>query len=118
MERLTLAEVADLLNIKDTRTAFKWCIENQVVVLSDKGTKRKYVMKSEFEAARLKLFIEHLKEKHGDKWQDAFEAHQNQDLLRLLELNQEGTVKRRGYQAQGKHEKRFLADLNGLLSAK
>ena len=80
MERLSISQVCDLLGFKDARTVEKWCNNHGVVVLSDTGTKTRYVLKVEFEAARLKALIGHLKVKHGKKWFEFFSRYMTHNV--------------------------------------
>ena len=49
--RFYLREVQLILQYRDRRSVKRWCQFNNVGIFVDKGTKRYYVLKSEFEAA-------------------------------------------------------------------
>lgn len=114
IERILLQEVADQLGYQDQRSARRWCILNRVGILSDAGVKKCYVIRTEFEAARLREFIKHLKAKHGEEnWIEAFKAHMNLNIMHVIALEEENVPieQRNNYQPESEHEKKFLVDL-------
>lgn len=124
MERLRLREVARILGYKDLRSAKRWCENNCVMVLSDIGTKGKYVILKEFEAARLRSFTKYLRLKHGkENWLAVFVRYTQQSPFQLISeevkgvnTSSKGTERNKKGEAQGENEKRFLDDLRELLS--
>ncbi len=117
MIRLTIREVADTLKYKSTKSAHRWCGNNQVKVFSDLGTRRKYVLKTDFDLARLHVTISHVKRTYGEShWRTALKAYLNDNMLDLIVIKQ-GTKSESESQAKkGKHEKKFLTELNSALS--
>ncbi len=116
---ILLSEVASALHYKDLRSVRKWCARNGVEVYDD-GCNRKYLVKLQFEQARLKKFIRRLKQQHGRQWQDVFEAYAGNDLLRLSELDSVETSERiqnDWRRPMGEHERRFLSALTELTTA-
>lgn len=87
--RLSLREIAIRLQVKDVRTARKWCVRQNVALLSDAGTKSLYVIKSEFEAALLNSLVSYLKTRYGAEWQKALSIYQSGDIGGLLCITQE-----------------------------
>lgn len=48
-ERIYINEIKKILNFKDNRTINKWCLNNNVRILSDTGSNRRFVFRDEFE---------------------------------------------------------------------
>ena len=120
MERLTLTQIAVLLGYKDLRSVRKWCLNNNVAVLSDNGKKIKYVMQTEFEAVRLKPFTKYLKERYGKDWLTMFYAYLNKNVAEIINFNESRSKKctngeRKVSNHQGNHEKKFLEDLKRII---
>ncbi len=124
MERLRLFEVARILGYKDLRSVKRWCENNSVMVLSDVGTKGKYVILKEFEAARLRSFANYLRLKHGEKnWLAVFVRYTQQSSIQFIQeeaknvnASSQGTERNNKGEVQGENEKRFLNDLRHLIS--
>lgn len=68
-------ELKQLLRLRDLRSVKRWCTLNGVVIMKDRGSRFSYVMRSEFEAARMRQFTKSLQERHGKDWIDAYHAH-------------------------------------------
>jgi hypothetical protein len=113
METITLKEATILLKYKDVRSTVNFCISNNVKIYQINGGRR-YVFKAEFEQARLKMFMLHLKLKYKENWSSAFEAHMKMDILSIVKIEQgisfsNRKVKER-YKPKSEHAKRFLQD--------
>jgi len=63
VERINLKEAAMQIGYKDLRSFNRWCQINGVGIISDYGSKKRYVLKDEFESAKSKSSIEYLKTK-------------------------------------------------------
>jgi hypothetical protein len=114
-EIIYVNEAGKLLNYKDCRSVEKWCFQNNVKIFLEEGSRRKYLIRLQFEYARLKKFIQYLKEKYKDKWLQVFKVHMTMDIVGFLELEENGKINFRKnvqYQPQGEHEKSFLAILS------
>jgi len=109
MERLYIKEIQKELPFRDRRTLKKWCRNNGVGIFSDIGSNRLFVLRAEFEAAKMKQPLKYIKEKYGeDKLPDTFHS-----LFNFFnENNNTGNVIR--YKPQGEHEIKFLSDLQSL----
>lgn len=121
ISRLTLADCARILNFKDKRSARRWCINHKVAVLIDVGAKTPYVLKTEFEAARLHSMIPHLKSNYGADWIQALTALQVEDISVLLTMKQvtkKMTIPKPGYTVVGKNATRFHDELIAAISGK
>jgi len=57
MERLYLKDIQDELHYKDRRSVRRWCRNNGVLILSDIGSNKQYVLKEEFEKAKNKNYF-------------------------------------------------------------
>jgi len=84
----------------------KWCKNNGVGVFSDIGSNRLFVLRAEFEAAKMKQAVKYIKEKYGvNNLPDVFHSQVN---FFNENNNTENSIK---YRPQGKHEIKFLSDL-------
>jgi hypothetical protein len=84
-----------------------------VGILKDNGSKRRYVIKAEFEAARLREAIRYMKEKYGvEEFPDAMKAHVR-FYTEYLEATEKSNsrIQRNDYRPSGENEKKFLAIL-------
>lgn len=114
-ETITLKEAGKALGYKDTRSAIKWCEANQVMVFSEVGTKRKYIIRTQFQYARMKQFINYLKVRYKGQWLDAFQSYSSMNITRVVELEEMGKVTfsiTDKYKPKGNKEKSFLKVLS------
>jgi hypothetical protein len=114
--RIYIKEAKEALNLKDHRSLLKWAAKNQVPIFSDEGNNnRKYLMRMQFEYARMKKFILYLKIKYKDKWLEAFKAYSSMNITTVVELEETRKInfdfKTDNYKPKGEHEKNFLAIL-------
>jgi hypothetical protein len=110
-----LREVADILEYKDKRSAEKWCKENGVEIFCDKETSRKYIIRIQFQYARLKKFISFLRREYKESWFEAFQAYMKENILHIVEFEEikcKPSAKASTYQPVGEHEITFLASLS------
>ncbi len=112
-------DLAHLLGVTDLRTAKRWCRLNSVAILTDRGRRVSYVVRSEYEAARLSAFIKLLKNRHGKDWFIAFHAHVDFNIELLSTMHATNGKKQSGRSFEsldntGKHEQRFLESLTSL----
>jgi len=113
MEILFLKEIAHILYFKDYRSVIKWCSNNGVKVFTDSNFKRKYVLKLQFESARLKNIICHLKATYKENWTHVFNAIQTNDLAKYIKFEGNTLVSKTNsnYKPSGNHEQNFLSIL-------
>ena len=110
IEFIFIKEVARELGSKDYRTVKRWCEKNGVGILSDFGRK-KYLIKAEFEAAKIKQAVNYIKEKYGsDKLPEYFNS-----LINFFSKNN-NVEKENKYKLLGEHEKSFLNCLQNINS--
>jgi hypothetical protein len=116
-DTLTIPEAAVILNYKDSRSVESWCKKNNVKIFSAEENNKKYLMRMQFEYARLRKFIDYLKEKYKSEWLDAFKAYLSMDILSVVQLEESEKgkeivrVKKDNYKLIGEHAKQFLAIL-------
>jgi undecaprenyl pyrophosphate synthase len=107
-----IRDVATELGYKDRRSIYRWCFNHGIKIMSDIGSNRKYIIKEEFEAIKMKQSVEYIKEKYGvDKLSEDF----NSLIMTFFfkNNNAENTVK---YRPVGEHERNFLKNLQNLNS--
>ena len=118
----TLKELKQQLHFTDMRSVKRYCLLNGIAILKDNGCRSLYVMRSDYEAARMREFIKMLKKRHGKDWLKAYQAHVNFDIELLMCLQYSG---RKGHcnshkdkllSNAGNNEKRFLAVLKEFIS--
>ena len=88
MERMYLEELFEILKYRDHRSIRRWCLNNQVQILFDVGSKWRFVLKEELEKALNRIQQETEKQVSGRK-----------------------RVNHRKYTPQGEIEKAFLSTL-------
>lgn len=113
MEIIFIQEILPLLKYKDVRAVLKWCERNAVTIFSDGTDKRKYVIKLQFESARLKNIICHLKATYKENWTHVFNAIQTNDLAKYIKFEGNTFVSQttNNYTPSGNHEQNFLSIL-------
>ena len=99
-----------------TRSVKKWCLKNGVEIFHEEGSNKKYLITMQFESARLKKFIDYLKEKFKEKWLDAFQVYMSMNITNVIELEESKIVHfvkdiKQAYKPTFHHEKRFLTTL-------
>ena len=114
---ITIQEAASLLDYKDCRSVEAWCVRNGVVLMSDGGKKR-YMLRMQFEAARLKKFIEHLKVRYKQNWLHAFETYTSMNITQVVTLEEAGSMRtiHSNYKPNGQAEKDCLEQFTKKLS--
>ncbi len=93
LDTLTLIEAAKLLHYKDKRSAEKWCINNDVVILSHPEKKIKCIVRQQFYYVFYADFIEQLKKLYKGKWQEAWSIYCNQNITDLEHLKNKMVAK-------------------------
>ena len=112
---ITIKEAAILLNYKDVRSVLRWCEKKGVEVFSEEGSHKKYIIRLQFEYARLNKFIESLKLKFKDNWIDVFKKYTSMNVTDVIEIEEmEKVIPAKNvlsYKPKGKHEMNFLSKL-------
>lgn len=89
-ERMVMRKVAEILGYRSMRSVYRWCRNNGVGILSDFGTRRKYVLAAEFRLKYLSATISHLRSQYGETHlQDALDAYLQSDLPSILKFTKE-----------------------------
>ena len=73
LTRLYISEIQTDLQYNDRRTVIKWCRNMGVKIFTDKGSKRQYTIKDEYETIKNYQMTEYLKQKYGTE--NPFEAN-------------------------------------------
>jgi hypothetical protein len=114
-----LKEAAEKLNVT-IRTLKRWCVLMKVEIFSDDGCKKKYLIRVQFERARLRKIVDYLKREYKEKWMESFKAHMNLNLLEVIEMEENFKLNLKGkieeYKPMGEHEKLFLTRLTKLMT--
>ena len=95
-QTISIQEAALFLNYKDIRSVKRWCSNNGVKILSDNGSKRRYVIKEEFEEAKMRQTKMYLNQKYCDNKLPEGKKEQGNE---------------KNYRLSGDNEKRFLESL-------
>lgn len=93
IKTITINEAAKMLNYKKVHSAEKWCTENNVIIMAVKGRRKKHIVQLQFEYARLRTFIQYLKQKYPEKWLEAFQAFIEFDIICIVKLEEERLMK-------------------------
>lgn len=64
-DRIYSSEARKQLGFRDQRSFVRWCIRNNVGVLCDPGSNKRYVLRNEFEHAKNREAVGYLISKHG-----------------------------------------------------
>jgi hypothetical protein len=114
IERVYIAEAAKQLDYKTNKSFRSWCSKNDVAILFDKGCRKKYVLKPEFETAKMQETIKYLIQKYGVKELprvlDAYANFRTEYIIALNEKTKDISYKQE-YKQMGHHEKSMLAIL-------
>ena len=113
LEFISIKELTKELGYKDTRSTVKWCENKNVGILSDRGSKWRYIIKAEFEAARMQEALKYLKGKYN---RNGFTEAFNSQMDFFVEYKQANDKKMKEYKPQGEKEKSFLSILQKITS--
>jgi hypothetical protein len=114
IETISIKEAGTILKYKDARSVIKWCASNDVPIHN--SGQKKYVIKMQFELARLKSFIQSLKEQFGENWLDAFQKYTSMNIFQVIQLEEKENrlLKREHYKPMGREEIKFLNKIGKL----
>lgn len=113
-EFISIKEVGKELDYKDCRSVMKWCNNNGIGILGDK---RKYVIKIEFEVAKMKEAFGYLKNKYGESnFMEILNAHASFLIEYKTAIERKANSQQKDknsdeYTSQGFYEKQFLDEL-------
>lgn len=104
--RKYLAELSPFINKKDVRSIRKWCVKNRLPIYKDSSGE--FVNETEFELIYNLPILSRIKENYGDNWHDYYEAYQNKELYRFLEVLPSSGTKKQHYKPKGKLASKFF----------
>lgn len=80
-DKIKLRDLVKALHVIDIRTALRWCKKQKILVF--KFGKERYINLMDFELAVDRPFIESLKLKYPQNWQDIYFGYKNGDYKLL-----------------------------------
>jgi hypothetical protein len=101
-ERVYIKEVAKELKYEDYRAVYRWCKNNGIGILSDVGSRKKYILKAEYEAAKNHEPLKYIKEKYGENKLSEFLN------ATMIFSNKKILAEKVNYKPVGEYEKNFL----------
>jgi len=89
IQHISIKEAMKIHNrYKSAKGFMKWCERSQVKIFSDESSSgRKYILRSDLEAGRLKQTIQYFKIRYAERWFEAFQAHAQFNLLHIISLD-------------------------------
>jgi hypothetical protein len=90
MEILTIEELLEPLGLTDLRAVRAWCDKNDVLII--KQAKIEFVVEAEFTLAYELPFINKLKRKFGDNWEQVYNLYKEGNVPALNTLSQSTTT--------------------------
>ena len=100
-ERLYIKEMKQELQYRDRRSIHRWCCNNDVRILCDIGSNRRFVLKAEFENAKSKNYKMNLLNSNS-----SIQTLVVNRIKKIKEVNE--------YKPQGEIESNFLSILQNL----
>lgn len=105
--RIYISEIQLELHYNDRRSVLKWCRNMGVKLFSDKGCKKQYAIKDEYEVIKNYKMSEYLKQKYGTE--NPFEAN-TEKIITSKSTDQNQSI----YIPQYENEKRMLSIFTNL----
>lgn len=102
LERIYLTEIQPILGYADKRSVKRWCHNNDVRILKDKGTKKPFVLREEFYQAIKK------NNQNEDSGNKSVRERMKQKIYELSESV-------RNYKPIGENEKKALSIFTSIL---
>ncbi len=106
--RIYISEIQTDLQYTDRRSVLKWCRNMEVKIFTDKGCKRQYAIKDEYESIKNHQILEYLKQKYGTE--NPFEANTKKISTTSKPTDQNQSQ----YIPQYQNEKRLLSIFTNL----
>ena len=106
INRIYLQDLSARLNRGDKRSIRLWCLKNHVEVFKDSSGE--FVIESEFALIYNMPIINSLKSKYGNNWLVVFEAYEKNELHKLLDLNPNSIIEKKGYIPKGNLAKKIF----------
>lgn len=111
--RISIKDALVLLGYKDTRTLYRWCKIQGVLILSDLGMKMKYLSYSQFWYAYNSSHRKKSENKHGLSSEELSYKMKMESEIRLA-IHEKKTMAE--YKPKNKHEKESLSRLTDALN--
>ncbi len=109
---LFLDQIPGLLGYKSIRSARRFCHNMDIAILSYPNSRKKFVLKADFDAALLRVTISHLQSRYGElQWESALNAHLRNDAISLIRLYDLSSEKSNIQAKVGVNGSKFLSDL-------
>jgi len=74
---------------KHYRTFRNWCKGTGLEIFKNIGSRRKYVIRSQFIHARFGELIQTLKNRHGENWLEVFKLHLDGNVSEIIRIEEE-----------------------------
>jgi uncharacterized Fe-S cluster-containing protein len=117
VQRIYVKDAIAQLDYKDMRSFRKWCIKNDVGILSDNGSRRQYVVAEEFEKAKSRESVKYLVQKYGkDNLPEVLNSSMKFYTELMMATNEKKKETNQRYRPTGEHEKNFLSILTKTIS--
>lgn len=109
MKKIFMKELMLHLNYTDVRSVRAWCIKNNITIVT--AGKIEFVFESEFCLAIEQTFINKLKKKFADKWQDVYNLYNEGNITELSLLNQQLSIPNMYFEIKPTKENHFTKKL-------
>ncbi|MBK9638165.1 MAG: hypothetical protein IPO63_10240 [Bacteroidetes bacterium] len=110
-DRIYSSEAQKHLGYRDQRSFVRWCIQNNVGVLCDPGSNKRYVLRNEFEHAKNREAIRYLLTKYGKQEFHSILSSQMKLFSELKSATRHESSPITTYKPSAHHESEFLARL-------
>ena len=105
-----LPKVAALIERKDIRSARTWCKKYGVEIHKD--STGEFIFQNDFDMAYDLPLILVLKNKHGDNWEDVYNAYKNDELHKLIEHKKQNVISSKSHKPKSEQSKDFLSKIS------
>ncbi len=106
MKIISIRDMLNMLEIKDLRTARKWCERNGVKLI--KQGKLEFAFEINFKEVFEKPFINNLKLKFGKDWESAYRLYSEGNIPALNILQSNEYVTKKAYKPEAKLVQDYL----------
>lgn len=111
MDILSIEELFEPLGLTDIRSVRAWCDKNDVLTI--KQAKNEFVIKSDFKLAFELPFINKLKRKFGDDWEQVYNLYKDGNIPALNTLSQSTTTPTPIYKNNSETKIKFINKIKG-----
>ena len=115
--RISLQDAGVILGYSSLRSVRRWCKLQGLEIFSYPKSRKKFVLKPEFETALLQIAIPHLKSRYGESgWQAVMEALITHDEIAIVRLANNKDIQNSVTLPRGHHAATFLSELTAALN--